>query len=107
MARKLASTVHVRDPQTGSIVALAAGTELPDWAADQVTNPAAFSTAGVPGAAAATGDFNPDAPVADLLAYVGDDATRARAVLDTERAKGDAARKTLVERLEATAGTSG
>lgn len=39
--------------------------------------------------------------VADILAEVGDDKDKAKAALETEQAKGDAARPTLVEKLQA------
>ena len=41
MGRRLAASVRVTGA-SGSPVVLAAGEELPGWAADQVTNPAAF-----------------------------------------------------------------
>ena len=42
MARKLARTVHVTDPETRKVVAFAAGETPPSWAADQITNAAAW-----------------------------------------------------------------
>ena len=41
MGRRLAASVRVTG-ESGASVVLAAGEELPGWAADQVTNPAAF-----------------------------------------------------------------
>lgn len=41
MGRRLAASVRVTG-ESGAPVVLAAGEELPGWAADQVTNPAAF-----------------------------------------------------------------
>lgn len=41
MARRVTAAVRVTD-ENGAHVVLAAGDELPAWAADQVTNPAAF-----------------------------------------------------------------
>jgi hypothetical protein len=43
VARTLAATVHVRDPEDGRVRSFLAGDEPPDWAADQVTNPAAWA----------------------------------------------------------------
>lgn len=44
-------------------------------------------------------DVMPDGPIPAVLAWVGDDLDRAQAALDVEEAKGDAARKGIVEPL--------
>jgi hypothetical protein len=58
-----------------------------------------------PLAAAADPDGDvPDGTVAAVLSWVGDDTDRARSALDAESAKGDRARKTLVDALTALTG---
>lgn len=125
MAPKLIANVEVDGVWYGP--AHGNAENVPAGVAEQITNSAAWEdgdepvtsrpaasfgqTAAAPtppaGAPAGMADFNPNAPIAELVDYVGDDATRAQAVLDAERAKGDDARKTLVERLEAITGTGG
>lgn len=39
MGRRLAGTVVLRSPETGEPVALLAGDDVPDWAAEAITNP--------------------------------------------------------------------
>lgn len=117
-SKRLATHVSVVHPESNDVVWLQPGDTVPSWAQDLVTNPQAFEgytepiRATVytdPGETAPPEpeDFDPAAPIADLLDYVGDDADRARAVLEAERAKGDGARRTLVERLEAVTGAGG
>jgi hypothetical protein len=48
-----------------------------------------------------------DGKVEDILDRVGDDADAAREALDAEQAKGDKARKSLVEKLQAIVDGSG
>lgn len=52
MSRQLAASVPVRN-QEGAIVVLAAGSEVPDWAKDQITNDAVYGEA----ESAPVGDF--------------------------------------------------
>lgn len=40
---RLAETVVLRDPSSGAPVALLAGTEIPEWAAGLITNPAVLT----------------------------------------------------------------
>lgn len=48
-------------------------------------------------------DDSKPASVSDILTEVGDDKAKATAALEQEQARGDAARKTLVEKLQAIA----
>ena len=105
-------SVSVTNPDTNERVWFHAGDELPEWADEAITNPDAKATASAveptdaPDASvepAPADGFDPDASIADLVDYVGDDPDRAREVLAAESAKGDDARKTLVAKLEAVA----
>lgn len=75
MARTLAATVHVRDPADGRVCSFLAGDEPPEWAAEQVTNPAAWAdtAAGIydQGGVLAPGVVRVQAPSPSVLS--GDD----------------------------------
>ncbi|GAA4845519.1 hypothetical protein GCM10023201_40990 [Actinomycetospora corticicola] len=43
MARRLAGYVHLTDPDTGQPVVLAPGDDVPGWADELITNPAAWA----------------------------------------------------------------
>lgn len=43
MADRLASTVYVRDPETGEVSAFGPDDEVPDWAAELITNESAWA----------------------------------------------------------------
>lgn len=97
---KLARTVHgLRDPN-GNTVSLNAGDDAPDWAVEQITNPAAFEEEV---AQAAEAGYPTDGTVEDIKAWVGDDPDRARIALDAEDTR-DKPRSTLVDSLRAVAG---
>lgn len=112
MAKTLARTVHLVNPETNERVALEAGTELPEWASELVTNPQAFEPEGPVGTAAswdaetanavsADADGYPaDGTIEDVLAWVSADPARADVALERENAR-DKPRSTLVEQLEA------
>jgi hypothetical protein len=117
---KLARTVVVRDSGNRAVV-LRAGTDLPEWAAAQVTNPRAVAAeapagpvpapvppsgsggtgSGPPAPPAGDDGFDPDAPIVEIMERVGTDRDLAGRYLQAESDKGEDARKTLVERLTA------
>jgi hypothetical protein len=49
MARTLATTVYVTNPETGTSEGFAAGTTPPDWAAELITNPSAWDDQDITG----------------------------------------------------------
>lgn len=124
MAR-LARSVVVADPATRKSVVLRKGDDLPGWAAGLVTNRRALEhdaptvepysptppadTGGPQEPAPPADELDPptDATIAEILDAVGDDPDLAARYLEAERAKGEEARKTLLERLAGIADTTG
>lgn len=131
--RKLQANVYVRDPESGDVVLLKEGARPDERFKGALTNPRLFAAGdsdevepdapapdgGVTGQDAASvdrnGDGEPDGPdggaliqgtVAQVLAAVGDDQAKAQAALTAEQAKGDKARKGVVDGLQAIVGTS-
>lgn len=114
MARTLTATVHgLRDPD-GQVVSLHPGDDLPAWAKDMVTNPAAFgvdTSADDDGLAALEHEQDDDDPEAlidgtidEVTDRVGGDKALAKAALEAEEAKGAKARTTLLSELRAILG---
>lgn len=47
--RRLAATVHLTNPETGGTEIFGPDDEVPDWAAEQITNDGAWASDGSPG----------------------------------------------------------
>jgi uncharacterized protein (DUF2336 family) len=75
----------------------------PDAIADALRDSGSVVAAGVAVGGDAGAAIDLTKSVGELLDEVGDDPALARVVLDAESAKGDSARKTLVDKLEAIA----
>lgn len=100
MPRRLASTVHILDPESHQRVTYLAG-QVPDEAhVGLITNPKAWGPARSFDAADRTGaPFDPDRHrVADVVAYARDHVDEIGALIEAEQSGQQ--RKTLVEALQ-------
>lgn len=114
--RKLKANVYVRDPESGDVVLLKAGSRPEDRFADVLTNPRLFDADDydvAPDAPAPAGGVTGEDPAeaidgaalisakeAEVLAAVADDVAKAQAALDAEQAK-KRPRKGVVSGLQA------
>lgn len=88
MGRRLAGTVVLRSPETGEPVALLAGGDVPDWAAEAITNPDLWEDVVDPDED--DGESNEDAPAGDPdepAEADGDDALDQDVAPDAEQAE--------------------
>lgn len=96
MARRLTSFVHVAGRVYGP------DDDVPKDVVELITNPNAWGEGEA--AEGSSDELDINASIQKVLDYVGDDPARAGEALEAEQAKGEDARSTLVEKLQAIAG---